>query len=123
MNARTLWLIVGYAALGLAIAGAALPLLPTTPFLLVAAYAFARSSPHLHRWLVTHPQFGPLIENWRRYGAISVKAKAAALFTMAVTLALSWLFGAGADLLALQTVVMAGAAAFILSRPSGPRAD
>jgi hypothetical protein len=121
MTARTLWLVVGYAALGLAIAGAALPLLPTTPFLLVAAFAFARSSPRLHQWLVTHPQFGPLIENWHSHGAISLKAKAAALFAMVATLGLSWLFGAGTDLLALQAVVMTGAAAFILSRPSGPR--
>lgn len=123
MTARTAWLIVGYAALGLAIAGAALPLLPTTPFLLVAAFAFARSSPRLHQWLITHPQFGPLIENWHRHGAISVKAKAAALFAMAATLGSSWLFGVSTDLLALQAVVMAGAAAFILSRPNGPRAD
>lgn len=120
MSARTLWLIVGYAALGLAVAGAALPLLPTTPFLLVAAFAFARSSPRLHQWLITHPQFGPLIENWHRHGAISVKAKAAALFAMAATLGLSWLFGVNANLLALQAVAMTGAAAFILSRPSGP---
>lgn len=123
MTARTLWLVVGYAALGLAIAGAALPLLPTTPFLLVAAFAFARSSPRLHQWLVTHPHFGPLIENWHSHGAISVKAKAAALFAMAATLGLSWLFGASTDLLALQAVVMTGAAAFILSRPSGPSPD
>lgn len=120
MNVRVLWLIVGYAALGLAIAGAALPLLPTTPFLLVAAFAFARSSPRLHRWLMTHPSFGPLIENWHRYGAISPKAKAAALFAMAAALGLSWYVGVEANLFALQAIVMAGAAAFILSRPNGP---
>lgn len=120
MSARVLWLMVGYAALGLAIAGAALPLLPTTPFLLLAAFAFARSSPRLHRWLLTHPNFGPLIENWHRYGAISLKAKAAALLTMAAALGLSWYVGVETNLLTLQAIVMAGAAAFILSRPNGP---
>ncbi len=120
MSARVLWLMVGYAALGLAIAGAALPLLPTTPFLLLAAFAFARSSPRLHRWLLTHPNFGPLIENWHRYGAISLKAKAAALFAMAAALGLSWYVGVETNLFTLQAIVMAGAAAFILSRPNGP---
>ena len=76
---RTLWLVLGYAATALAVAGVALPLLPATPFLLVAAYAFARSSPRLHAWLTSHEQFGPLIDNWNRYGAISPRAKTAAV--------------------------------------------
>lgn len=120
---RTLWLLLGYAAVGLAIAGAVLPLLPTTPFLLVAAYAFARSSPRLHRWLTEHKQFGPLIDNWHRYGAISLKAKATAAFVMIVTLAGSWYWGVSDTILLVQAVVMAGAATFVLSRPSGPSPD
>jgi hypothetical protein len=120
---RTLWLLFGYTALGLAIAGAALPLLPTTPFLLVAAYAFARSSPRLHRWLLDHKQFGPLIDNWNRHGAISVKAKASALFAMTVTFAASWYWGAGGTILVAQALLMAVGIAFIFSRPSGPGPD
>jgi hypothetical protein len=120
---RTLWLLLGYGALGLAIAGAALPLLPTTPFLLVAAYAFARSSPRLHRWLVEHKQFGPLIDNWNRHGAISVKAKASALIAMAATFAASWYWGASETVLVAQALLMAVGATFILSRPNGPSPD
>lgn len=117
---RTLWLILGYAATGLAIAGAVLPLLPTTPFLLVAAYAFARSSPALHHWLITHKQFGPLIENWYRHHAISVKAKAAALFAMMLALGTSWLLNVDGTIIVLQSIALSVVAVFILSRPNGP---
>ena len=120
---RTFWLVLGYAATGLAIAGVILPLVPATPFLLVAAYAFARSSPRAHAWLTTHPTLGPLIENWNRHGAISVKAKASAVFVMIATLAASWYWGVDAGILVVQAVVMALSAAFILSRPNGPNAE
>ncbi len=118
-----MWLSLGWAATACAIVGAALPLIPTTPFLLVAAYAFAHSSPRLHRWLTAHEQFGPLIDDWHRYGAISRRAKIAAVFAMVVSLVLSWSFGAGTMLLAVQAVALAGAALFVLSRPDGPSAS
>jgi hypothetical protein len=123
MTGRVLWLALGWAATACAIVGIALPLIPTTPFLLVAAYAFARSSPRLHHWLTTHKQFGPLIDDWHRYGAINRRAKITAVFVMAASLALSWFFGVGTVVLALQAVVLVGAALFILSRPDGPSAN
>jgi uncharacterized protein len=120
---RTLWLALGYAATALAVAGVALPLLPATPFLLVAAFAFARSSPRLHAWLTSHPQFGPLIENWNRYGAISPRAKTAAVAVMLTTLGASWLWGVSTVVLVAQGAVMAAVAIFILTRPNGPGGD
>jgi uncharacterized protein len=115
-----MWLAIGYAATGLGIAGAFLPLVPTTPFLLVAVYAFARSSPAMHRWLTNHPRLGPFIDNWQRYGAIGIRAKASAVALMAGALGLSWWLGLDAALLALQAAAMAGVCAFILTRPNGP---
>ena len=61
--ARLTWLIVGLLALALGAIGIALPLLPTTPFILLAAFAFAQSSEKLHQWLLDHNVFGPLIDN------------------------------------------------------------
>ena len=72
---RALWLLLGLVAVGLGAVGVVLPLLPTTPFLLLAAFAFARSSERWHQWLVNHQIFGPLIEDWNRYGAISEARK------------------------------------------------
>ncbi|MGI9335715.1 MAG: YbaN family protein [Gammaproteobacteria bacterium] len=120
MSGRFLWLFVGLLATGSALAGVVFPLVPTTPFLLVAAYAFARSSPRLHRWLVNHPRFGPLIHNWQAHGSIDRKTKLAAVVVMVLTLVLSWLFGVSTSVLLIQVVVMSGAAWFVLSRPSGP---
>lgn len=118
---RTLWLLLGFASVGAGAIGAVLPLIPTTPFLLVAAFAFARSSPDLHRRLLAHPQFGPIIDNWRRYGAIDRRSKIIAVVMMAAALALSIVFHAPLALLLVQSVILAASAAFILTRPGGPR--
>ena len=72
---RLTWLVIGILSLGLGALGILLPLLPTTPLVLLAAFSFARSSDRLHQWLLEHDVFGALIENWRRYGAISRRAK------------------------------------------------
>lgn len=119
---RYLWLVLGFVATGCAIVGAVLPLVPTTPFLLLAAYAFARSSPRFHGWLVNHPQFGPLIRNWQRNGSIDPRSKRMAMAAMALALLSSWLLGASALILIIQAAVLAGSAAFILTRPDGPAA-
>ncbi len=119
--ARALWLCLGVTATGLGLVGAVLPLLPTTVFLILAAFAFARSSPRLHAWLVGHPRFGPAIVNWQAHGSISRNAKIAAMTAMAVSLLITWALGAGEWILALQALVLVTVAAFILSRPNGPR--
>lgn len=121
LGIRIFWLLVGLIALGLGAAGAVLPLLPTTPFLLVAAFAFARSSPRLAAWLDAHPQFGPLIGNWRDHGAISRRAKIAAMIVILLTPALSLALGFAGWIIAVQLLVLTIVAAFILTRPDGAR--
>ena len=61
---KILWLLAGLMSVAIGAVGLVVPLLPTTPFLLVAAFAFARSSERLDRWLREHRSFGPLIDNW-----------------------------------------------------------
>ncbi len=119
--ARTLWFLIGLTALALGALGAVLPLLPTTPFVLVSAWAFARSSRRWHDWLLRHQVFGPLILDWRRYGAISPRAKTAAGVAMVAVLLLSLLLGASATVLTIQAIVLSASAAFVFSRPSPPR--
>lgn len=118
-----IWLyrVIGGSALGLAAAGIALPLLPTTPFLLVAAWAFGRSSARLHAWLYDHRHFGPPLRRWRDHGAIPRPAKAMALLGMTGSW-LALLFGGAAPLpLGAAAMVMVPVGVFILTRPtSGP---
>lgn len=112
------WLIVGVLALVCGLIGAVLPLLPTTPFLLLATFAFARSSPRLHAWITNHPHFGPPIDHWHSERAISRKAKISAVVVMGATFAISVLLGVSSRVLIIQAFVLACAAGFVLSRPS-----
>jgi hypothetical protein len=82
---RLVYLLLGWTSLLLGAAGALLPLLPTVPFVILAAYFFARGSPALERWLVEHRMFGPHIQAWRSRGAISRRGKAAALLCFALS--------------------------------------
>jgi uncharacterized membrane protein YbaN (DUF454 family) len=118
--ARTTWLVVGFVALALGALGIALPLLPTTPFILLAAFAFAQSSEKLHQWLLDHNVFGPLIDNWRRHGAISRRAKIASVVSMIAVLAVSVAMALPMVVIVTQLVVLGGAALFILTRPEPP---
>ncbi len=72
-------------SLGLGTAGVFLPLLPTVPFVLLAAFCFARSSPRLEHWLLRHEHFGPHIHAWRESRAISRSGKRAAWTAFAIS--------------------------------------
>jgi uncharacterized membrane protein YbaN (DUF454 family) len=119
-TARIGWLVVGFVALALGALGIALPLLPTTPFVLVAAFAFAQSSEKLHQWLLDHNVFGPLIENWRRHGAISRRAKVVSVVSMVAVLTISVAMAVPTYVVVVQAVVLGASALFILTRPLPP---
>lgn len=116
---RMAWLAAGCAALALGAVGAVLPLLPTTPFVLLAAYCFARSSPRLHAWLLAHRHFGPLIRAWQRERAIPASAKRAAYLAIGGVFVLSLLLGVSTRVLAVQALVLGASALFIFTRPTG----
>lgn len=116
--ARALWLLAGWISLILGLIGIVLPLLPTTPFILLAAFCFQRGSDRLHRWLVNHPRFGPLIADWRERGAISRKAKRNAMIALVAVFGISLLLDVAPYILLIQAIALSAVAAFILTRPS-----
>ena len=87
---RAVWLAAGALALATGLVGIFLPLLPTTPFVLLAAFCFARGSPRWEAWLLAHPRFGPMVRNWRERRAIPLRAKQLAWTMMTVASAWSW---------------------------------
>ena len=88
MLARPLWLLAGLLAVGFGTLGIVLPILPTVPFYLLAAFCFARSNTAWEQKLLEHHRWGPPIRQWRERGAISRRAKLAALTAMTASSAL-----------------------------------
>ena len=118
---RIIWNGLGWAAVGLGAIGAVLPLLPTVPFLLLAAFCFARGSERFHTWLMTHPSFGPPIRDWQENGAISRRAKRLACLAMLGSIAVPFLIGTPLEILWIQIPILACVATFILTRPDARR--
>ncbi len=116
---RKLYAGIGLLCFGLGFAGAFLPVLPTTPFMLLALWAFSRSSQRLHDWLYHHPRFGPPLQRWQQYRVIPRPAKLGALALMSASALIvywsphipSWAQLAAWALIAVGAV-------FILSCPS-----
>jgi uncharacterized membrane protein YbaN (DUF454 family) len=116
---RAIFLGLGWLFVGLGVVGAALPVLPTTPFLILAAACFARSSPRLEARLLADPRFGPLLRDWRERGAIPRPAKVLAFAGMAAGYGLFWLFARpGVPLAASVALLMAIGAGYVATRPS-----
>lgn len=104
-------------SLVLAVIGALLPVMPTVPFILLAAWAASRSSPRLERWLETHPRMGPYIVAWRRGGVVPRRAKWVASVMMTGS-ACGLLFFVGPRWFVLATIgVMAAVGLWLWRRP------
>ena len=113
---RALLWVAGSIALVLGLIGVVLPGLPTTPFILLAAACYAKASPRLHRWLLTHRWFGPMLRDWERDHSLTKRSKTIAVVSMLVMVAFSvWSFRGR---LAVQLVLMLTGAigAFVVLR-------
>jgi len=115
---RIFWTLAGGLALFIGILGIILPLVPTTPLLLLAAFCFARASPRLEMWLIEHPRFGPPIRDWRAEGAISTRAKRLATLAITATFLLSVALRLPTYVLLIQLGVLGAVTVFILTRPT-----
>ncbi len=104
-------------ALGLGMLGVILPLLPTTPLVLLAAFCFSKGSPRLQAWLLRHKQFGPMIRDWQAHGAIDRRAKRMAAGLMTLTFLICVALGLPVWVLAVQATCLIGAGTYVWTRP------
>lgn len=116
---RLMYLSLGHTFTAIGFVGILVPLLPTTPFLILAAACYSRGSERFERWLVTHPRFGRSVREWRAHGVINRRAKVIATIGILASLTFplvmlepAWKVGAAA--------VVAGVLLFIHTRPSRP---
>ncbi|EYD75436.1 hypothetical protein Rumeso_03006 [Rubellimicrobium mesophilum DSM 19309] len=116
---RLLWTAFGWVALALGAIGVLLPVMPTTPFILLAAFAFGKGSPAMRRRLERSRHFGPAIRDWEERGAIQPRHKALACALMGCSLVGAVVLALPTGVVAVQALTMGGAALYILTRPSG----
>jgi uncharacterized membrane protein YbaN (DUF454 family) len=110
---KYVWIGLGWLFVILGVVGIVLPLLPTTPFLLVAAICFSRGSQRMHDWLINHPTLGPPIVNWQTNRTITRKIKVVALLSMAGLFGISLLLGINEKVLFLQGPVLSVVGVFL----------
>jgi uncharacterized membrane protein YbaN (DUF454 family) len=119
---RWAYLLLGWCFFGLGVAGIALPLVPTTPFMLLALWAFSRSSPRLEAWLFGHRLFGAPLRAWREDRVIPLRAKLLAWGSMVASLTYLILAGRPLWITGLAAALMAYGAQFVARCPSRPPA-
>tara|TARA_R100000656_G_scaffold92697_1_gene67196 strand:+ start:311 stop:763 length:453 start_codon:yes stop_codon:yes gene_type:complete len=119
---RRLLQALGWFCVSLGAIGIVLPIMPTTVFLLIALWAFARSSPRLHQWLLENPYFGPYIADWERYGAIPLRGKVMAILMMSASYIWLWIGTAAPFYVKIGVgLLMLSVAVYVLTRPGPPR--
>ncbi len=118
---RWAWWLLAYISLGLGVVGVVVPGLPTVPFVLLSAFAAARGSQRLHRKLLAHAQFGPMIIDWQAHGAVTRRAKVFAVVMMAGCAVLLVLTAPRAWMAATGIGIMMIVGAWLWSRPEPPR--
>lgn len=121
--AATRWIywLLGWMFFGLGIAGAFLPVLPTTPFMLLALWGFSKSSPRLEAWLLAHKTFGPSLRAWKAHRVVPWRAKLIAWSSMALSLGYMVFFRHPAWWITVSTAALMGYAVWFVARcPSYP---
>lgn len=120
---KIFWLSIGLLALFFGVLGIFLPILPTTPFIIVAAFAFGKSIPAWRRWLENNKIFGPIIRDWEETGAIAPRYKVIATVMMGAALSLSIYLAIKPIIIAVQALCMLAALTYIYTRPNGKSAS
>jgi len=110
---RYFWMIIGSGSLGLGTLGIFLPLLPTVPFYLLAAFGFSKSSTKLHKWLLNHRVFGPDIRDWNQRRVIRKRAKIMAISAMIASVLLAYVLSVPLKFMIIQIVVLGFVGRFI----------
>ncbi|MFN2362503.1 MAG: YbaN family protein [Marinobacter sp.] len=118
LSGRTGFRILAYTSIAMAAIGVVLPLLPTTPFVLLAAWSASKGSPTFAAWLENHETFGPAIDNWRSRRAIPAKGKWLACSMLAVSWSVLLISGAAPVVLVLAGLMFSGLACYLLTRAS-----
>lgn len=121
MIRRYAWRTLAALALALGALGVVLPGLPTTPFVLLAAWAAGKGWPSIEARLLAHPAYGPAIRNWRSHGAVPRRAKWLAAALMSVSLMMVWLAPVPALLRWAITACLVLVAIWLWTRPDAPR--
>ena len=114
---KTLWLILAYATLAIGVIGAFLPILPTTPFLLVAVWAGSHASSNFKWWLLRHKRFGPGLRDWYRDKAIAKRAKIAAVSIISISWIIIILNDSPIGVIVFTGLLFVGCISFLVSRP------
>jgi len=104
-------------ALALGVIGLFLPVIPTTPFVIVAAWAAAKGSPRLHQWLWNHPQIGPLLHAWYTKRAVPRRAKWFACITMSISWISLYVMGMSGIILGVIALLFIAVCIFLITRP------
>ncbi len=116
---RWFLLLFGFLMVGLGVVGIFIPGLPTTVFLIIAVWAFARSSSKFHKWLVNHPRLGPPLRDWFNYRVIPVRAKILAVAMMALSvLYMAYVVDGDLEPVLILGAVLLPAAFYVCSRES-----
>jgi len=117
---RYLWMGLGFMSLGVAYLGVILPGLPYSPFIVFAAYCFAKSSPRLHNWIMNHRIFGKFLNDWNTKRVFPLKLKFFMLASMSVSLILMYTGGVPARGIIYTAIFMACVAIWAWRWPSTP---
>ena len=120
---KYLYLLIGWLFTILGFIGIILPVLPTTPFLLIAVWAFSKSSEKLHSWLFNHKVFGSYLRDWFEHGVINPRAKilSVTLMWLSLSYVVYKFYAISVMVCALTFVSIFALSIFIISRPNSPR--
>lgn len=114
---KFLWKILGFLSLGMAYIGVVTPGIPYSPFVVFAAYCFAKGSPRMHAWLYNHKLFGPFLTNWGEKRVFPLKMKYFMLAMMSASLVIMYVTGVKPIGIISTTIFMAGVAVWAWRYP------